>query len=60
MTGCHDDQVITALKDYQTVHDGAAQIKLSIVTGKMPKIEPSPHPKKMQFFVGLIMVLKNN
>ena len=35
--GCHDDQVITALNTYQTVHDGAAQIKLSIQTGKMPK-----------------------
>ena len=25
-SGCHDDQVITALNNFQTVHDGAAQI----------------------------------
>mgnify|MGYP000019283162 FL=1 len=36
-SGCHDDQVITALNTFQTVHDGAAQIKLSILTGKMPR-----------------------
>ena len=35
--GCHDDITITALDNYQTVHDGAAQIKASVAAGTMPK-----------------------
>lgn len=36
-SGCHDDVVITSLSNYQTVHDGAVQIKNSILSGRMPK-----------------------
>jgi len=36
-SGCHDDIVITALNNYQFVHDGAAQIKISVQAGRMPK-----------------------
>ena len=35
--GCHDNIVITALNNYQTVHDGAVQIKNSVISGRMPK-----------------------
>ncbi|NCW12403.1 MAG: hypothetical protein EBV82_04415 [Chitinophagia bacterium] len=60
MTGCHDDQVITALKDYQTVHDGAAQIKLSIVTGKMPKNRTITTSEKNAIFCWIDNGAKNN
>lgn len=36
-SGCHDDIVITALNNFQMVHDGAAQIKISVEVGRMPK-----------------------
>lgn len=36
-SGCHDDITITALNNFQMVHDGAAQIKISIQAGRMPK-----------------------
>lgn len=37
ISGCHDDTVITSLANYQTLHDGALQIKNSIISGRMPK-----------------------
>jgi hypothetical protein len=37
MAGCHDGVTITSLADYTTMHDGATQIKTSIVAGRMPK-----------------------
>lgn len=36
-SGCHDNSTITALDNYQTVHDGALQIRTSILAGRMPK-----------------------
>jgi hypothetical protein len=36
-SGCHDDIVITSLDNYQTLHDGALQVKNSILSGRMPK-----------------------
>ncbi len=36
-SGCHDDITITSLANYQTLHDGATQIKNSILSGRMPK-----------------------
>lgn len=36
-SGCHDDITTTALNNYQIVHDGAMQIKISIIAGRMPK-----------------------
>lgn len=35
-SGCHDDINIPALSDYFVAHDGSAQIKASIQTGRMP------------------------
>jgi hypothetical protein len=36
-SGCHDDITITSLDNYQTLHDGALQVKNSILSGRMPK-----------------------
>jgi hypothetical protein len=58
--GCHDDQVITALNNYQTVHDGAAQIKLSILTGKMPKNRTIAAADKSAIFCWIDNGAKNN
>lgn len=60
MSGCHDDQVITALKDFQTVHDGAAQIKLSIMTGKMPKNRTITTAEKNAIYCWIDNGAKNN
>jgi hypothetical protein len=60
MPGCHDDQVITALKDFQTVHDGAAQIKLSIMTGKMPKNRTITTAEKNAIYCWIDNGAKNN
>jgi hypothetical protein len=37
LSGCHDPNNAAILNNYQVVHDNAAQIKASIVTGRMPK-----------------------
>lgn len=37
MAGCHDGVVVTSLADYTTMHDGALQIKSSVISGIMPK-----------------------
>lgn len=58
--GCHDDQVITALNSYQVVHDGAAQIKLSILTGKMPKNRTISAADKNAIFCWIDNGAKNN
>ena len=58
--GCHDDQVVTALNTYQTVHDGAAQIKLSIQTGKMPKNRTISAADKNVIFCWIDNGAKNN
>jgi hypothetical protein len=58
--GCHDDQVVTALNTYQTVHDGAAQIKLSIQTGKMPKNRTISAADKNAIFCWIDNGAKNN
>jgi len=60
MVGCHDDQVITSLKDYQTVHDGAAQIKSSIMTGKMPKNRTMSTADKNAIYCWVDNGAKNN
>lgn len=60
MTGCHDDQVITALNSFQTVHDGAAQIKLSIQTGKMPKNRTMSAIEKNAIYCWIENGAKNN
>lgn len=58
--GCHDDKVITALNIYQTVHDGAAQIRLSITTGKMPKNGTISIADKNAIFCWIDNGAKNN
>lgn len=58
--GCHDDQVITALNNFQTVHDGAAQIRLSISTGKMPKNRTITNEDKNAIFCWIDNGAKNN
>jgi len=58
--GCHDDQVITALNTYQIVHDGAAQIRLSISTGKMPKNRTISDTDKNAIFCWIDNGAKNN
>jgi hypothetical protein len=58
--GCHDDKVITALNIYQTVHDGAAQIRLSISTGKMPKNGTISMADKNAIFCWIDNGAKNN
>ncbi len=58
--GCHDDKVITALNIYQTVHDGAAQIRLSISTGKMPKNGTISVADKNAIFCWIDNGAKNN
>jgi hypothetical protein len=37
LSGCHDPNNAAILNNYQVVHNNAAQIKASIVTGRMPK-----------------------
>ena len=58
--GCHDDQVITALNTFQIVHDGAAQIRLSISTGKMPKNRTMTDADKNAIFCWIDNGAKNN
>ena len=58
--GCHDDQVITALNIFQTVHDGAAQIKLSILTGKMPRNRTMTAADKNAIYCWVDNGAKNN
>ena len=58
--GCHDDQVITALNTFQIVHDGAAQIRLSISTGKMPKNRTISDADKNAIFCWIDNGAKNN
>jgi hypothetical protein len=36
-SGCHDNSSAAALNNYVTVRDGAAQIKSSVVAGRMPR-----------------------
>ena len=60
MIGCHDDQVITALNSFQIVHDGAAQIKLSIQTGKMPKNRILSSSEKNAIYCWIDNGAKNN
>lgn len=59
-SGCHDDQVVTALNNFQNVHDGAAQIKLSIQTGKMPKNRTLSLADKNAIFCWIDNGAKNN
>ncbi len=59
-SGCHDDQVVTALNNFQNVHDGAAQIKLSIQTGKMPKNRTLSVADKNAIFCWIDNGAKNN
>jgi hypothetical protein len=58
--GCHDDLTITALSSYQTVHDGAAQIKTSIVAGRMPKGKTLSASDKNAIFCWIDSGAKNN
>ena len=37
LSGCHDPNNAAELNNFQVVHDNAAQIKASIVSGRMPK-----------------------
>ena len=37
LSGCHDPNNAAELNNYQVVHDNAAQIKASVVSGRMPK-----------------------
>jgi hypothetical protein len=37
LSGCHDPNNAAILNNYQVVHDNAAQIKASVVSGRMPK-----------------------
>lgn len=36
-SGCHDDNNAAALNNFQVVHDGASQIKASVLAGRMPR-----------------------
>jgi hypothetical protein len=36
-SGCHDPNNAAELNNFQVVHDNAAQIKASVVSGRMPK-----------------------
>ena len=37
LSGCHDPNNAAELNNFQVVHDNAAQIKASVVSGRMPK-----------------------
>lgn len=58
--GCHDDLVITALNKFQTVHDGAQQIKISIQAGRMPKGGTLSFTDKNAIFCWIDNGAKNN
>ena len=57
---CHDDLVITALNKFQTVHDGAQQIKISIQSGRMPKGGTLSSTDKNAIFCWIDNGAKNN
>lgn len=59
-SGCHDDIVITALNNYQFVHDGAAQIKISVQVGRMPKGGKLSTAEKNALFCWIDNGAKNN
>ena len=59
-SGCHDDIVITALNNYQFVHDGAAQIKISVQAGRMPKGGKLSTADKNALFCWIDNGAKNN
>ena len=60
MKGCHDDFVITALNNFQTVHDGANQIKISIQSGRMPKNSSLTAAEKNAIYCWVDNGAKNN
>ncbi|OYY23237.1 MAG: hypothetical protein B7Y15_10510 [Bacteroidetes bacterium 24-39-8] len=60
MNGCHDDIVITALNNFQTVHDGANQIKISIQSGRMPKSNSLTTAEKNAIYCWVDNGAKNN
>lgn len=60
MKGCHDDIVITALNNFQTVHDGANQIKVSIQSGRMPKSGTLTAAEKNAIYCWVDNGAKNN
>lgn len=60
MKGCHDDFVITALNNFQTVHDGANQIKVSIQSGRMPKSNSLTTAEKNAIYCWVDNGAKNN
>lgn len=60
MKGCHDDIVITALNNFQTVHDGANQIKVSIQSGRMPKSGSLTAAEKNAIYCWVDNGAKNN
>jgi hypothetical protein len=60
MSGCHDNLVMTSLKEFQTVHDAAAQIKSALVTGKMPKNRTITTAEKNAIYCWIDNGAKNN
>jgi hypothetical protein len=60
MPGCHDNLVMTSLKEFQTVHDAAAQIKSALVTGKMPKNRTITTAEKNAIYCWIDNGAKNN
>ena len=58
--GCHDDVTITSLANYQFVHDGAAQIKISVLSGRMPKGKALATADKNALYCWIDNGAKNN
>jgi len=58
--GCHDDVTITSLANYQFVHDGAAQIKVSVLAGRMPKGKSLATADKNALYCWIDNGAKNN
>ncbi len=58
--GCHDDINNVSLANYQELHDGALQIKSSIISGRMPKNQMLPVADKNAIVCWIDSGAKNN
>jgi hypothetical protein len=60
LSGCHDGPNAAALNTFQVVHDNAAQIRASILSGRMPKGGTITTAQKNSIYCWIDNGAKNN
>ena len=60
LSGCHDGPNAAQLNTYQVVHDNAAQIRASILSGRMPRGGTLTNAQKNSIYCWIDNGAKNN